>query len=120
MLGATVKQEHWPVHPGSNERKTCAPYYQTRYIEQRICIWMNVIKVIEKWEKKEKSLLINVAILCHLRYKRIVRQSNKTGLLKVVRILKKRAQEMSHPSKVLRTFEFLELLRKSKQKFKSC
>ena len=49
MLGATVKQEHWPVHPGSNERKTCAPYYQTRYIEQRICIWMNVIKVIEKW-----------------------------------------------------------------------
>ena len=102
MLGATVEQEH----PGSNERKTCAPYYQTRYIEQRICIWMNVIKVIEKWEKKEKSLLINVAILCHLRYKRIVRQSNKTGLLKVVRILKKRAQEMSHPSKVLRTFEF--------------
>ena len=80
MLGATVKQEHWPVHPGSNERKTCAPYYQTRYIEQRICIWMNVIKVIAKWEKKEKSLLINVAILCHLRYKRIVRQSNKTGL----------------------------------------
>lgn len=28
----------------------CTYYqYQARYIEQRICIWMNVIKVIEKW-----------------------------------------------------------------------
>ena len=33
----------------------------------------------------------------------------KIQLIKVVRILKKRSQEMSHSSKVLRTFEFLRI-----------
>ena len=57
-----------PVHPGSNERKTCAPYYQTRYIEQRICIWMNAIKVIEKCQDNQICIFdkIYLRLLCTL------------------------------------------------------